>query len=523
MIKNRTIYRVVEDWADFVLKSFESGFNFPHTAPIPIYEVAEKQLGLRCIEKRFLPGEQEISGILLQKERIIFINQDNPATRRRFSVGHEIGHFVLNTTEDNYIKGTYGVAGDEDEGIKLEKREQFANHFSAAILMPRDLISQEVVNFEVIDGLTLCGLARIFRVSLKAMLTRIQSLTSFGFFFGIPVDMNALKNLEYGLEQLGMIANKRLEKSGKLKRRIQHKLQQKLITIDKKNSDCPDNNVTSFTKELLTQLGLVGDYRNGKLMLDRPLVFEFSGSPKAGKDTQIEILVEYLTDILNLKVKVINEGVRDAPRAVSPVYKLLGMVGTILQNLSWTVEQPKVHDVVIINRGVFDALAFIKFFVNNGHLSKTESKWLRSILVCDDLTSLVDVVFYLTVPPKISISREKQKTRDIVSNLAREFDPLTLPNPPQNIMNEFALKQLDQCYEEVIMDNKDKFNLVRIDDIDESSIEEVAFRLIANIKRLLPKRRADYKLEPLVKEKTRHKPENFQLVLPGLEKSDPNF
>ena len=64
------------------------------TPPVPVFTLA-KQLGLGC-EPR--PLEHGISGMLekvSEGQYRLYYNENHPETRKRFTVAHEIGHFIL--------------------------------------------------------------------------------------------------------------------------------------------------------------------------------------------------------------------------------------------------------------------------------------------------------------------------------------------------------------------------------------------------------------------------------------------
>lgn len=106
--------------------------------PVPVESIAEDLLGLR-IEERPL----EWSGMLLPAERTIVLNlaesprNDPPLRRHRFTIAHEIGHWVCHcleghaaTLEPSYCRSV-DIQHDVDRKIERE-----ANIFAAELLMP---------------------------------------------------------------------------------------------------------------------------------------------------------------------------------------------------------------------------------------------------------------------------------------------------------------------------------------------------------------------------------------------------
>ena len=147
-----------------------------HTAPVPVEQVADC-LGIK-IESTDL-GE-DCSGVLVRNHNraVIGVNWAQHSNRRRFSIAHEIGHFVLHE-DDTYIDKGYRVNfRDLEAGSGTKKEEVEANAFAAALLMPdewvRDAFKQQPFDLTEDDGLE--TLAKKFEVSTQAMTYRLIKL-----------------------------------------------------------------------------------------------------------------------------------------------------------------------------------------------------------------------------------------------------------------------------------------------------------------------------------------------------------
>ena len=99
------------------------------------------------LSKGSLPGElgddEDLAGFLYISGPFgrIFVNADDPVPRRRFTAGHELGHFVLHR-EVMGGKVSFGdspatVMEVEDETAAAMERQ--ANRFAAELLMPADV------------------------------------------------------------------------------------------------------------------------------------------------------------------------------------------------------------------------------------------------------------------------------------------------------------------------------------------------------------------------------------------------
>ncbi len=121
--------------------------------PIPVEEIADSQLGLLVRDRDDIPcpppgpdGEEtSVSGLLLTRRREIWVNGSESRQwpgRRRFTVAHEIGHWLLhrNKQNDQVFCRSATVDPQEDQPKSYPPIESEANHFAAALLMPTPLI-----------------------------------------------------------------------------------------------------------------------------------------------------------------------------------------------------------------------------------------------------------------------------------------------------------------------------------------------------------------------------------------------
>ena len=147
-----------------------------HSAPVPVERIAD-YLGLRI---RLADLGQDCSGVLVRngERAVIGVNWGHHNNRRRFSIAHEIGHFVLHDG-DTYVDKGYRVNfRDLESGSGTKQEEVAANMFAAALLMPADLVwkafQDQPFDLTEDDGLEI--LARQFEVSTQAMTYRLMKL-----------------------------------------------------------------------------------------------------------------------------------------------------------------------------------------------------------------------------------------------------------------------------------------------------------------------------------------------------------
>ncbi len=103
--------------------------------PVPVESIAEDLLGL-AVEEADLG---EVSGLLYPHERRILLNAGEGAARRRFTLAHELGHWVCQWCEgrDAPVFCRAAEVGVEPEAKALERE---ANVFAAELLMPEDAV-----------------------------------------------------------------------------------------------------------------------------------------------------------------------------------------------------------------------------------------------------------------------------------------------------------------------------------------------------------------------------------------------
>src|SRR5579859_858854 len=130
-----------------------------HRPPIPVEKIAE-MLGM---EVRYLPSSDGVSGALIRKgkELIIGVNSSQHPNRQRFTIAHEIGHYILHKGWSLHVDEDFCINRDGADNLD----ERAANRFAAELLMPEDLIQADVARFEFINDAVVSALADKYRVS----------------------------------------------------------------------------------------------------------------------------------------------------------------------------------------------------------------------------------------------------------------------------------------------------------------------------------------------------------------------
>jgi Zn-dependent peptidase ImmA (M78 family) len=99
--------------------------------PVPVQRIAEDLLGLQVLEGSDLG---DVSGALYPGVREIVLNAAEAETRKRFTLAHELGHWVCHCVD----RGDRPVfCRHQDVGLSSDRAlEREANVFAAELLMP---------------------------------------------------------------------------------------------------------------------------------------------------------------------------------------------------------------------------------------------------------------------------------------------------------------------------------------------------------------------------------------------------
>lgn len=148
--------------------------------PIDIAAVARGR-GLRIREE---PLEPSVSGVLVMHDdgrAVIAVNGDHHPNRQRFSIAHELAHFLLHRYAsrafiDDHSRQAY--FRDERASQGLYEQEIDANYLAAEILMPRDWLQKDLVGgpIDPSNEEEVSRLARKYGVSQQAMSIRLTNL-----------------------------------------------------------------------------------------------------------------------------------------------------------------------------------------------------------------------------------------------------------------------------------------------------------------------------------------------------------
>lgn len=133
------------------------------------------------LEVTYRPMEETVSGMLVIKERraIACINARHHPHRRRFTLAHELGHYLLHREQARvFIDASPIFFRDERASEGTDHREVEANRFAASLLMPEAALRELVGTgpLDLFDERAVQRLAMRFGVSPQAMTIRLAML-----------------------------------------------------------------------------------------------------------------------------------------------------------------------------------------------------------------------------------------------------------------------------------------------------------------------------------------------------------
>jgi Zn-dependent peptidase ImmA (M78 family) len=124
----------------------------------------------------------EISGVLVMADdsATIGVNDSQPPVRQRFTIAHEIGHYILHRNwSELFIDKEYEARFRDSRSSRSKHPEEIqANMFAAALLMPENFLKAIVEEnaIDIGDDEQVAKLAELFQVSLAAITYRMTNL-----------------------------------------------------------------------------------------------------------------------------------------------------------------------------------------------------------------------------------------------------------------------------------------------------------------------------------------------------------
>jgi len=145
-----------------------------------VHAIAE-MLGLD-VKELSIP-DSSVSGFLRNEDDApeIVVNKDHSEERQRFTIAHEIGHFVLHASSPLYLDDVHTAQpaffrdAESSRATKISEIE--ANQFAAELLMPNGEIAEQARSLSnagaALEDELVGRLAKQYKVSFTAMAIRL--------------------------------------------------------------------------------------------------------------------------------------------------------------------------------------------------------------------------------------------------------------------------------------------------------------------------------------------------------------
>ena len=180
-----------------VLAKYNNEFSVGRVEiPIPVEDILDFMFEVQILLEH-LPAD--LSGTLRIRERIIEVNRSEPEVRRRFTLGHELGHLVLHCKEGRkrMFRDRKGHIREDIQEERLTNKtvpvergrskriESEANVFASEILMPSTLV-KNTYKGKTKDIDELASTFKVSRLAMEWKLTNLRLVTGKSFYRVIP-------------------------------------------------------------------------------------------------------------------------------------------------------------------------------------------------------------------------------------------------------------------------------------------------------------------------------------------------
>jgi len=145
--------------------------------PVDVEKIA-KAKGVVVVKQEL---EDSVSGVLMIKDGrgIIVVNEGHHPNRQRFSLAHELGHYLLHPDAGSvFVDRSPVFFRDRRSSEGVRQHEIDANAFAAELLLPEKDLKAQLNDrpVDAFDDVSVRRLAARFGVSAQALTIRLTSL-----------------------------------------------------------------------------------------------------------------------------------------------------------------------------------------------------------------------------------------------------------------------------------------------------------------------------------------------------------
>ncbi|MBJ7502001.1 MAG: hypothetical protein JHC57_19770 [Sphingopyxis sp.] len=199
----------------------------------------------------------------------------------------------------------------------------------------------------------------------------------------------------------------------------------------------------------------------------RPIVIEFCGTPKAGKSSCIGSLVIFLKRN-GFKVKVLTERASVCPisNKFDPNFNVWTGCSALAELMHILSNESKMYDVIIMDRGVFDAVCWFHWQKSRNYLDENHYNVFRDFFFAERWSARIDIVYILGADAKTALDRE-------YANL--------LTRKTGSVMNRSVITSYNQSINECVNLYESKFRQIRDIRTDDISQNQVSYDVTIDI------------------------------------------
>lgn len=219
-----------------------------------------------------------------------------------------------------------------------------------------------------------------------------------------------------------------------------------------------ESEILKHIKELEKQAKILLKEKNS-VIPRRPMVIEFCGAPKSGKTSSINSLDLFLRRN-GFRTTVLTERASVCPvkNKYDPFFNIWTVTSAIAELSEILSNHAKEYDVVILDRGIFDALCWFTWLLNRKNLDKSNYDSIVSFLTMNKWRSAIDLIYVFTVSPSKSLEREF--TGLLTRKTGRIMDPDVLASYLEGI--EITKTKFDKIFKQIVEKNTDNKDLNRV-------------------------------------------------------------
>lgn len=199
----------------------------------------------------------------------------------------------------------------------------------------------------------------------------------------------------------------------------------------------------------------------------RPIVLEFCGTPKSGKTSCLSSLNLFLKrNGFSTRLLTERAGVCPITDKFNPLFNIWTSNSAIAELSAAFAEHGNNLDVIICDRGIYDALCWFEWLLEHDHLKLKDYEALTQYITTDRLRSMIDLVYVFKARPEVAMKREYAHL---------------LTNRHGSIMNTDVLREFNQSIENAEHKYRTAFRCVKTIDTSDLDQNEVSYQVTETV------------------------------------------